>query len=90
MYAYHQQWSLPLALGAGFAAAFLLLLYATGVNLRMRRHETVYRFRTLRRKALGVLVVLDLFQGYVLLVPNPAHVKTAEVPSTPSCPRSCG
>jgi hypothetical protein len=79
-YAYQQQWPLPLALGAGFATAFLvLLLYATGVYLRMKGAETTYQFRTLRRKALGVFVVLGLFQGYVLLAPNPAHVKTVEV-----------
>lgn len=80
MYAYQHQWPLPLALGAGFAAAFLvLLLYATWVYLRLTGDETVYRVRTLRRKALGVLVVLGLFQGYVLLAPNPAHIKSAEV-----------
>jgi hypothetical protein len=45
----------------------------------MKGPATQYRFRTFRRKALGVLVVLALFQGYVLLAPNPAHVKSAEV-----------
>jgi hypothetical protein len=74
-YAYQQQWPLPLALGAGLAAAFLiLLLYVTWVHARVCGAKAAYRRRALRIKALLVLVGLGVFQGYVLLAPDPAHL----------------
>ena len=80
VYVYQQQWPLPIAMLAGFGAAFLILLaYVTWVYFRVKSPSTGYRFRTFRWKALGVLVLLGAFQGYVLLAPNPAHVKSAEV-----------
>jgi len=80
VYGYQQAWPLFLAMIAGFGATFLvLLIYVLWVYFRVKGPATRYRFRTFRRKALGVLVVLSLFQGYVLMAPNPAHVKSAEV-----------
>lgn len=80
VYVYQQQWPLPIAMLAGFGAAFLVLLvYVTWVYFRVKDPATQYRFRTFRWKALGVLAVLGTFQVYVLLAPNPAHVKSPEV-----------
>jgi hypothetical protein len=80
LFAYHHQWPTSLALLAGFATAFLVLLgYAIWGHVWSKGTEAAYRTRALRWKALGVLVVLGLFQGYVLLAPNPAHVKSEEV-----------
>lgn len=80
VFVYQQQWPLPLAMLAGFLTAFLVLLvYVTWAYLQIRDPATRYRFWTFRWKALAVLVVVGLFQGYVLLAPNPAHVKSAEV-----------
>lgn len=80
VFVYQQQWPFLLAMIAGFVAAFLVLLaYVTWAYLRVKDPATRYRFRTFRWKALAVLVVLGLFQFYVLLAPNPAHVKSAEV-----------
>lgn len=80
VYVYQQTWPLPLALLMGFAAAFLVLLaYVTWAYFWVTGAETAYRARTFRWKALGVLVGMGLFQGYVLLAPNPVHVKSAEV-----------
>ncbi|MFB6280356.1 MAG: hypothetical protein ABEK75_12690, partial [Salinibacter sp.] len=45
----------------------------------IKGRRAAYRLRTLCMKALLVLVGLGLFQGYVLLAPNPAHVKSGEV-----------
>ncbi len=75
MYAYQQQWPLWLALGAGFAAAFLvLLLYVTWAYRWVAGRRAAYRLRTLRIQALLVLLGLGVFQGYVLLAPDPAHL----------------
>ena len=64
MYAYQQQWPLPPALLAGFAAAFLvLLLHMTRACGWANGTEAAHRFRTLRTKALLVLVVPCVFQG---------------------------
>jgi hypothetical protein len=78
--AYQHEWPLFLALGAGFAAAFLVLLvYGTWMYFWVSGPGTAYRGRTIRRKALAILVVLGAFQGYVLLAPDAAHVKTDAV-----------
>jgi hypothetical protein len=80
VYVYQHGWPLPLALLAGFTAAFVVLLaYVTWAYVWMAGPEAAYRVRVFRWKALGVLVGLGLFQGYVLLAPNPARVKSAEV-----------
>ena len=80
LHAYEQQWPLPLAMLAGFLAAFVVLfLYVSWVYLRFKSAESAYRFRTFRTKAIGVLLVLAVFQGYVLLAPDASHVKSDEV-----------
>lgn len=79
LYAYQQHGFTTLALGAGFAAAFLVLfLYTTWVYVHVTPEDEAYRFRTVRRQALAVLVGLSVFQGYLLLAPDAVHVKSDE------------
>jgi hypothetical protein len=80
VFVYQQQWPLPVAMLAGFGAAFLVLfVYVTWAYFRVAGTATEYRVRAFRGKVLLVLAVLGTFQGYVLLAPNPAHVKSPEV-----------
>jgi hypothetical protein len=80
VFGYQQQWPLFLALAAGFLAAFcVLFVYVTWAYFRVAGLDTAYGVRTFRTKALLVLLGLSLFQGYVLLSPDPAHVKSDEV-----------
>ena len=77
---YQHQWPLFLALGAGFLAAFcILFLYVTWAYVRFVGWDAPYRIRTFRMKVVLVLVGLSFFQAYVLLSPDPAHVKSDAV-----------
>jgi hypothetical protein len=80
VFGYQQHWPLLLALAAGFLAAFcILFLYVTYAYVRVAGPESSYGVRTFRTKAILVLVGLSLFQAYVLLSPDPAHVKSDAV-----------
>ena len=79
LYAYQQHWPTPLALLAGFAAAFLvLLLYTIWAYVRVIPEGMAVRGRTVQRQTLAVLLGLSMLQGYLLLAPDPVHVKSAE------------
>ncbi len=79
LYAYQQHWPVWLALLAGFTAAFLVLfLYATWAYLRLKPDGIAYGRRTIQMKALAVLIALGVFQGYLLLAPDPVHIKSSE------------
>ena len=80
LFVYQHEWPVPLALGMGFLAAFcVLFLYVTWAYFWVAGGDAPYHARTAWTKALVVLVVLGLFQGYVLLSPDPAHVKSDAV-----------
>lgn len=79
VYAYQQHVPMWIALLAGFAGAFLVLfLYATWAYLRVKPTDTAYTVHAVRTKALVVLVGLSAFHGYLLLTPDPIHVKSDE------------
>jgi len=78
LHAYQSHWPVSLALLAGFAAAFLVLfLYVTWTYLRLKPEGVAYGRRAILGKALAVLIALSAFQGYLLLAPDPAHVKSS-------------
>jgi hypothetical protein len=82
VYAYQQHGPVWIALLVGFAGAFVVLfLYATWAYLRAKPTGTQYSLRTVRTKALVVLIGLSAFQGYLLLTPDPSHVKSDEAVS---------
>lgn len=79
LHAYQHHWPVWLAITAGFAAAFLVLFfYASWAYLSVKSEKTAYGLRTVRTKALVVLLGLSAFQGYVLLTPDSIHIKSSE------------
>lgn len=79
LHTYFAQWPLPIAMGAGFLAAFVVLLLYVGWGYAQYSGDPTYRARTLRTHAIMVFLVLSIFQGYVLMAPDGAHVQSEAV-----------
>lgn len=79
LYAYLAQWPLPVAMGGGFLAAFVVLLLYVGWGYVRYSGDPLYRGAKLRNHAIMVFVVLSIFQGYVLMAPDGTHVQSEAV-----------